>query len=236
MYKPLRPWLYFFSIAAIMMAACGLSPEEQAARTATAMTATAAAWTATPTPTATATSTQTSTPTPTLTPTETATPTATPTATLTPTPTPDPDRVYSDDGVFSFVQPAGWDWQPSGLAGMTLLVGPPINSLPNMVMVLNAEVDFNLAWDSAGFQDAATSQLKGYQLISEDFLESDDGEVYFRWEYKDTSDGLQNNNIIYIFSEDGHLVIASYTRPFSNGDWYNEIIDSAMETLRFEQP
>jgi hypothetical protein len=65
------------------LAACGASPEEQAAMTATSLTATAAAWTDTPTPT----STFTLTPTETFTPTVTFTPTITLTPTITSTPT-----------------------------------------------------------------------------------------------------------------------------------------------------
>jgi hypothetical protein len=67
----------------IILSACGASPEEQAALTATSLTATAAAWTDTPTPTLTFTPTETLT----LTPTATFTPTITPTSTVTPTPT-----------------------------------------------------------------------------------------------------------------------------------------------------
>lgn len=70
------------ALAAIILASCGPSTEEQATRTATAITATAAAWTKTPTPTLTLT------PSPTITlTTRTSTPTITPSPTISPTPT-----------------------------------------------------------------------------------------------------------------------------------------------------
>ena len=69
------------SVSCVFLTACGPSPEEQTALTASAATATAASWTKTPTPTLTFT------PTLTLTPTPTSTPTITPSPTITATPT-----------------------------------------------------------------------------------------------------------------------------------------------------
>jgi len=71
----------------VLVSACGPSPEEQAAMTATAQTTTAAMWTKTPTPTLTFTPTYTFTPTDTSTPTPTFTPAITFTPTITPSPT-----------------------------------------------------------------------------------------------------------------------------------------------------
>ena len=71
----------------ILLTACGPSPDEQVALTASAATSTAAAWTKPPTPTSTFTLTPTRTPTKTSTPTASATPTITSSPTITATPT-----------------------------------------------------------------------------------------------------------------------------------------------------
>jgi hypothetical protein len=80
----MRKHLFIASVIVLLLAACGPSPEEQAALTAAAITATAASWTETPTATFTpsSTSTATSTPTVTFTPTITLTPTETATPTF----------------------------------------------------------------------------------------------------------------------------------------------------------
>ena len=66
----------------LLVTACGPSPEEQAALTATALASTTASWSDTPTPTFTSTSTKTVTPSATITPAITLTPTITTTPTL----------------------------------------------------------------------------------------------------------------------------------------------------------
>lgn len=213
------------------MLACGTTPEQKAEMTATAMTATAASWTATPT----ATSTATRTPTPT--PTETPTPTATPTVTVTPSPTLDPDRIYSDDGLYSFVPPDGWDWDTAGFAGMAMLT-PPYSATDDTAFVLfmNVEIDFELAFDSAMFQDTVINALDRYEPISEDFPDGDSGDTYFRWEYEGTKDGTTTHNIVYMFSDGENLVVANYTRAPGSDEDTDALIDASMQTLRFEEP
>lgn len=95
MFSPsLQKALAFCACSAMLLTACGPTPEEIAANTAVAATSTAASWTATPSDTPTSTSTPTDTPTPTETftptPTDTPLPTDTPAATNTPSRTPTP--------------------------------------------------------------------------------------------------------------------------------------------------
>ncbi len=89
-------------LVCFLLVSCNLSPEWQAAMTATAQTATAFMWTKTFTPTFTPTSTATSTFTPAFTFTPTDTPTITPTLTDTPTPTFTQTLTFTLTPTFSF--------------------------------------------------------------------------------------------------------------------------------------
>lgn len=227
---------FFLIIVLLLVAACGPSAEEQDALTATASKATAAAWTRTPTVTntPTLTSTSTSTPTETLTPTPSETPTEKPTITLTPTNTSDPNRYTAPDNTFSFVKLEGWEPQELGLQ-YPALIGPIIEDFALNLVFMQEESTFPLAFYAAVQQDAVVEALENPRLISEDFLVTDEGKDYFRWEFVNDLEGVTYHQVFYVFESGDWKLLITYTRPDHLGSEYDSLVDEAMTTVRFER-
>jgi hypothetical protein len=230
MQNPLRLLITLFVFS--LLAACGPSPEAQATMTATAITATAASWTRTPTATSTPSATPTHTPTPTetLTPTPSHTPSLTPTFTNTPTNTPDPSRYYAPDGTFSFQAMEGWEPANFGMA-YPLLIGPANNNL----VFIQEESDFPMAFYAAIAQDSVMEILPNVTQISEDFLVTDEGQDYFRWEMTNTQQGMLMHQVMYFYESEGWILLITYTRANASGSEYDSIVDAAMQTVQFER-
>jgi hypothetical protein len=224
----------FYGIVVVLLAACGPSAEQQATMVATALTATAAAWTLTPTATATATITPTPTltPTPTETSTPTLTPTSTNTATKTPTATqtPDPNRYYAPDKSYSLIPPEGWQPVDAGLE-YPALVGPEVgNYSPNLVF--NQErYSFPMAFYSAVVQDSLAESLQNLTTIGEEFLTTDQGKEYFRWEVTDTRQGVTYHQVFYFFESGDWKLVITYSRLNSQGSENDALVDEAMKTV-----
>jgi hypothetical protein len=218
--------------------ACGPSAEEQATLTATAQTATAAAWTLTPTitdtPTRTSTATQTATSTVTSTPTASATPTQTPTKTQTPTITPDPNRYYATDDTFSFVVPEGWEMVPSGME-YPVLYGPDVGGYFVNVLFTQEEVPFPMAIYTAFFQEDVMASLENLTQVREDFLLTDEGDGYFRWEVTNINDGITYHQVFYFFESGDWKLLAIYSRPDDRGAENDILVDEAMSTMRYQR-
>jgi hypothetical protein len=222
----------------MLLAACGPSAEQKAAMTATSLTAIAAAWTHTPTTTPTATSTATSTVTSTPTPTETATPTAsstptlTPTKTATPTITPDPNRYYAPDNSFSLIPPEGWVSEDVGLEYPGLM-GPEVENFRLTLVFIRDQSDFDVFFYAALVQGDLEESLQDLTQVSEDYLATDDGKDYFRWEVTDTQDGVRYRRVFYFFESGKMKLVATYTRPANQGAENDAFVDQAMNSLRF---
>ena len=232
----LMPFILFL----LLTAACGPSLEQQATMTATSLTAIAAAWTSTPTETSTATatatntatSTSTSTPTEIPTPTRTATKTKVPTKTATPTQTHDPNRYYAPDNSFSLIPPEGWLPADMGL-DYPGLVGPKVgNFSPNLVFIREKST-FDMSFYAAIVQDTLKANLQNLIQISEDFLTTDEGKDYFRWEITDTQKGVSYRQVFYFFGSGDWKLVITYTRQNSQGSEYDPVVDEAMKTVRF---
>jgi hypothetical protein len=228
--------IFLLIIVLSLVTACGLSAEEQAAMTATASTATAAAWTRTPTVTntPTLTSTLTSTPTETLTPTPSEAPTETPTITLTPTNTSDPTRYTSPDNTFSFSKLGGWEPQEFGLE-YPVLIGPIIEDIALNLVFMQEESTFPLAFYAALSQDSVAESVENLKTIREDFLVTDEGKDYFRWEFTNDQDGVNYHQVFYIFESGDWKLLITYTRPGDQGSEYDSLVDETMATVRFER-
>jgi hypothetical protein len=242
--------LLFFGLFLSLMA-CGPSAEQKATKTATALTAIAAAWTHTPTATPTATHTataaatstptptETATPTPSAPPTETATPTLsatptrTPTKTATSTLTPDPNRYYAPDNSFSLVPPEGWVTTDVGL-DYPGLIGPKVGDFSLNLVFIRDQSDFDVFFYAALVQGDLEEELQDLVSISEDFLTTDDGKNYFRWEVTDTQKDVSYRQVFYFFESGKWKLVATYTRPKNRGAEYDTVIDDAMKSLRFK--
>ncbi len=215
-----------------MLAACGPSPEQQVAMTATAMTATAAAWT--PTPTATNTPTSTPTPTPTETPTATpsSTPTSTPTMTPSPTPTDDPTRFYASDDSFSLVYPAGWKAEDVGLEYLALL-GEKIGDYTPNIIFYTQSYALPLEFYAAVIQDSLAARLDNLTTLSEESLTTPDGKNYFRWEMNFSQDGQLVYGVQYFFENGDWKLIIAYTRLQAQGAENDALVEAAINTIVF---
>jgi hypothetical protein len=211
-----------------LLVACGASPEEQAAMTATAMTATAAAWT--PTPTATNTPTPTPTPTSTITP----TPTLTPTATNTHTPTRDPNRYFAADGSFSMMTPAGFETQDYGLKYLGL-VGPQAGG-GNINLIFAGETNDASAIEYAlALLEVLKATDPNRTLVSNESMTTPGGLEYIRMAVVYAVGGVEVQQIIYIFQQGDTKYSIIYTRPSDTGVEYDAMIDEAVNTFQFEK-
>jgi hypothetical protein len=217
----------------LILSACGPSPEQQAAMTATAMTASAAAWTPTPTATNTPTSTPTPTPTETPTPTLTPTPTDTPTITPSPTTTQDPDRYYSSDSSFSVVMPEGWDTQDMGMKNEALVMSSPTGGLMNIL--------FQSDTSSLPLPDYADALIQFMKGMFPDLVASNQetrvtatGLDYIRMEIEYENNGIPVKQIVYFFENGNTTVIATFSRLQSGGGESDAVVDEVMDSFRFE--
>jgi hypothetical protein len=216
--------LSVLSVGLLMLVqACGPSPQQQAAMTATALTAIAAAWT--PTPTVTITSTPSSTSTVTLTPTS----TRKPTNTITPSPTDDPARFYAPDHTFSLVLPEGWRAVDQGYDYPTL-VGPRHDMFIDFFV---QEGTGGISFYSALIQDAMLEVDPSTKTISEDFLENIYQKEYFRWAFTFVKSGTGHYRVIYFFDAKEHILVISYGRVQGQNGVYDANVDEAMKTIQF---
>lgn len=220
-------FLLLAAALAWVLAACGPSPDQQAAMTATALTATAVQWTATPT--------STSTPTLTLIPTSTPLSTATPTPTLTLTPslTPDPDRYYPPGTSMSMVVPEGWiPFTQGGTAGLT---NPTMKGFFPSILIIEDPVELDLGLYTAQLQDSLTPQLAGYKMIKEDFLTTPDGLPYFRWEFQvNNEEGKDVRVVMYVLEGGLRKGIFQYTRDKNSQQELDVQVEEAINSVRFE--
>ena len=237
---------YYLLLIFLLLAltACGPSAEQQATMTATSLTAIAAAWTPTPTetptPTATATATATSTaiPTETPTPTWTATKTKPSTKTATPTQTHDPNRYYAPDDSYSLIPPVGWTPADMGL-DYPGLIGPTVGNFNlNLRFIRENTASFKLAYEvfayAAFVQESLKEKLQDLSQISEDFLTTDEGKDYFRWEFTDTQEDVIYHHVFYFYASGDWKLVINYTRPRNQGSEYDTEVDDAMKTVRFK--
>ncbi len=222
----------WFICLAILITACSPSVERAATLTSTALTATAADWTDTSTPKPTATITPT--PTPTITPTPTSTLTLTPTPTKTPRPTntPDPKRYYAPDHAFSFPALQGWIETDIG-SDYPGLLGPEAGGHTLNLSFMRDTSDFDVSFYAALVQDDFMTKLQNLTTISEDFLITDRGKDYFRWEVTHTQNGSKFPSVFYFYESGSNKLIVNYTHLFSVGSNYDQDVEQAMKGLIF---
>lgn len=233
-----KPYIYCSLLLALtLLAGCGLSQEQIAAQTGTAQTAIAALWTPTLTNTAV--------PVPTATPTITSSPmpSQAPTQTFTPGPSTDPRTSFTlQDLTFSFVVPEGW--KASGESDQVILNGPTTDGIQ---MVLTASVDqysmlgepmdadeVGISLFSAHVQDTIAGMISNPVNISEDFLNTPEGEPYFRWVLEHHTNGKDRHMVFYIFGSEKSFLTIMYGRATAAGNETDAVIDKTMKMLRFE--
>lgn len=186
------------------------------------------------TPTPTPLPTTTSLPTPTSTPEPTVTLTKIPTQTSTLTPTPDPNRYYAPDNFYSLIPPKGWEPTDVGLDDPGL-VGPKVGNFNLNLTFIRDKTAFEVFSYAAMFQDSLKEKLQNVSQISEDFLTTDDGQDYFRWEITDTQKGTLYRQVFYFYGSGEQILVITYTRPNHQGSEYDDVVNKAMQSVRFNQ-
>jgi hypothetical protein len=229
----MKPCSLLFLIPILWLTACSPSAQQQA-------TMTASVWTLTPTKTATPTSTATIIPSPTPTQTETPTPTSTATPTQIPTHTPTPTlaaalkRYSAPDNSFSFVPPDGWQAKKAG-ADYPILTGPKIGNFSPVLTFAQNKSPFPVEFYAATYQDGLKRRLPNLSQISEDFLTTEEGNGYFRWEVTTTQQGVRYHQVFYFYESGDWKLIITYTRRDDQGSQYDPQIDAAMKTVQFSR-
>ena len=92
---------------------------------------------------------------------------------------------------------------------------------------------FDVFFYAATVQDTLKENLQNLSQISEDYLTTDDGKDYFRWEVTDTQKGVRYRQVFYFFESGDWKLVITYTRPNNQGSEYDALVDEAMNTVRF---
>lgn len=100
-------------------------------------------------------------------------------------------------------------------------------------MPLEAD-DIGIPMFSAHVQDTMEGLTRNIVQISEDFLETNDGTLYFRWIMEHNPKGTELHQAFYISGSGKWFLTAMYGRPKSAGSEYDQQIDEAIKTLSFE--
>lgn len=100
---------------------------------------------------------------------------------------------------------------------------------------MQEEIEFPMAFSTAMVQEELTEALQGYKQIREDFLVTNEGEDYFRWEYGHQIDETRAHQVMYFFESGNWLLIITYSRPQAAGSDYDSLVDEAMKTVRYKR-
>ena len=161
-------------------------------------------------------------------------PTPKPTSTPTPNPTPDETRFTSPDGYYSFIMPEGWELTEND-NGFIRISGPSGKKYtPNLVASQTEDLMMLELW-SAIFQDAILKNLGDAALISEDFIDTDEGKLYFRWEFQAEQQGDRYHHIFYMYGSGDWKLVIAYTRLENEGAEYDVLIDAAMRSVQYNR-
>jgi hypothetical protein len=174
--------------------------------------------------------------TPTITATTTATPTLTPRPTPTRrpslTPTPEAGRYTSPDGSYSFFMPEDWDLEDEG-DEYTLIRGPAHAGFQPTLIIAKISDSMMLELWTASVQDETISIMQGYSLISEDFIETDDGETFLRWEFTATQNGSKFHFVFYMYDPGSWKLVMTYMRLEKAGGEDDAMIDASARSVLY---
>jgi hypothetical protein len=133
------------------------------------------------------------------------------------------------------VLPERWTPEQTGIDRFEVITGPSVAGNPLNVYFYIEENDILFEMYAAYAQDLFRENLENDIQLSEAFLKTDLGEDYFRWTFTGRINGITVYNIGYVFDFDGMKVLALYTRPYSQGQSFDQVIDTAMRTMRSEK-
>jgi len=128
----------------------------------------------------------------------------------------------------------GWEEVETG-GPYPALVGPAFGEDRLSLIFFEEQATAPLAFYTALMQDKIMRELSGIKQISEDFLNTRSGEVYFRWELTITKEGATFHQIIYFYESGDWKLVIMYSRPEGQGMEYDRVIDETMITVQFNR-
>jgi hypothetical protein len=115
------------------------------------------------------------------------------------------------------------------------LLGPEAgNYSPNLIFI-QEESPFPMAFYSAMIQESVMDSSENLTQISEDFLVTEGGKDYFRWQTVTVQQGVAYQQVFYFFESGDWKLVVIYTRLRDFGSQYDDMVDEAMSTVRFKR-
>lgn len=116
-----------------------------------------------------------------------------------------------------------------------ILIGPSVGGFTPNLVIVQEEVNFPMAFYSAVIQDSFAEIFQDLTSIREDFLSTEEGKDYFRWEVTNVQQGELLRQIFYFFESGDWKLMVTFTRPNNAGAAYDELIDEVMQTVKYER-
>jgi hypothetical protein len=130
------------------------------------------------------------------------------------------------------VLPDGWEALP--VSGKFLMFGGPRVGDSRVMIIVTQEQNSNmLEMYTAFYQDDFIAILTNYKQISEDFLNADDGSIYFKWVFEDDRLGIESYRTIYFYDAGDWKLLMMYQRLRSVGPEFDAAVDAAMKTVQY---
>lgn len=145
----------------------------------------------------------------------------------------DDERFASPDGTFSFPLPEGWEFISQG-DGFFRFSGPGSGSNAPSLVISQMQDQWPFEMWTAMFQDDIAESLNEVDRSSEDFLATEDGQTYFRWEFSAVREGNTYHHIFYMYGSGDWKLVFGYTRPEKSGVENDTAIDTAMQAVIYE--
>jgi hypothetical protein len=156
------------------------------------------------------------------------------TATASATPTQDPSFYYAEDNTFSLISPEDWTPVDFGLK-YRVLVGPQVGGYTLNLVFMQEKAEFPMAFFTALIQDQLGEVLQNLKSIREEFLVTNEGENYFRWEITHNMNGARVRQVLYFYESGDWILSVTYSRLDGAGSEYDRLVDDAMKTVRFNR-
>jgi hypothetical protein len=115
------------------------------------------------------------------------------------------------------------------------LLGPKVGDFAVNLVFIQEESPFPVAFYSAVVQDSLIGGLQDPKQIQEDFLLTDEGKDYFRWEITHVQQGVTYHQVLYFFESGDWKLVITYTRLNDQGAENDALVEAAMKTVRYRR-
>jgi hypothetical protein len=111
--------------------------------------------------------------------------------------------------------------------------GPKIGGFQANLGIVQEQVAFPVAFYSATVQDGLAKVFPDLAQVSEDYLVTNEGRDYFRWEFTFTQNGIALREIFYFFESGDWKLVMVYARPADQGAELDALVEEAIKTVRY---